>query len=76
MPSDEEILIERMKEWHDRDSCPHPVHPMHRPVGAVPAGSPIAPPSLMKSYGKQPSDAAPPPEEPKVETWRTRKPLA
>ncbi len=63
MPSDEEILIARMREWHDRDSCPHPMH------------QPIAPPALMRPYGKQPSDAQPPKTEPKIETWRDRPPL-
>jgi len=60
MPSDEEILVERMKEWNDSHCCSHPMHQS------------VAPPALMRPYGKQSSDAASPPEVPKVETWRDR----
>jgi hypothetical protein len=65
MPSDEEILVERMKEWNDSYSwnCPAP---MHQPVEPVKTA---VLPSIWKIQGSEV------PDEPKTETWRDRAPL-
>ncbi len=82
--TDEEIMIERVKEWNDSQSHSGPA-PVQRPASAPFGGRQpfykpsIAPPVLMRPHGQQPSDAAPPPGPKPVEQegsgWRSRKPL-
>jgi len=80
--TDDQITIERLKEWNDSQSHSGPA-PMHQPVAPTGGRQPfykpsIAPPSLMRPHGQQPSDAAPPKPDPNAQEgsgWRLRKPL-
>lgn len=66
MPSDEEILIERMREWMDFKS-----EGLH-----MPNQDPPAPGTAAAGYKLTPIPTQKPePKAEKVETWRDRAPL-
>lgn len=69
MPSDEEILIERMREWNDYWSGPAPMNPPVEPVKTAVL------PSIWKIQGSEVPDESAATYPPKQETWRDRKPL-
>lgn len=68
MPSDEEIMIEKMKEWNDSHSGPAPLcePPERREVKPRHAILP----SIWKIEGSERLD-----EDKKEETWRDRPPM-